>query len=394
MEHTESNGPDVLLASLVKRYQNQGSSLGAPVPSGGPDILLASLIKNQASESLGQCHHDAAAEDTDDEDMSDGDAMQYTAELLAAHPELALDFSMPMEGSFKEKFRRLKKAGASAFRTYRKTRKEDKVKKAAKLKPSVPASEPTKTMAEPAPASPSPLAKPGTSIFAKTVSSSTSSAPSPAKTPSSTPTLSVGSQQLLTALKTLIHQDIDTSLSDLSTVILASKTNPHAYYANIALASTIGTLRLPVEAQMKNGMDIDNMVTKSRGTSLKKTTLDSQTLENLHNIMTIFALEVNRLSTGPGINKLEKAIGYGSALGGELVSNLTKTYMLNENSILSESHPVVRLGAILTSLLGITQAQISYQPEINAIVHAAIKPIWSHPLTQGTLNEVVINCFE
>jgi len=382
----------VINAALAAAATTTPSSMKVEVAvNNGPDAVLEHHLRHGSDKGVNDDEETFEASDDDDDfdiDEKDPD-YQYAMQLIAADPELAVDLSLPLEGSFKEKKRRVKK-GISAFvRKYRETRKADKAAKAA--------------------AAGKGKAKDSSSTTAAIAPSSAVSTPAPAAVPvAATPTktltqttdhiLPVGSYELVDALSKLIHQDVNTSLTELSKCILAAptsgKTSPNAYYANLALGTALGTVRLAAESRMKNGIEMKNLVQESRKTSLQRSPLDTATLAHFGTVMNVFASTLNATCSRPGTDGLQKAMDHGAIVGKALVNKLANTYMLSEHSVLNANHPVVRLGAIMTSLLSITQAQVSSQTEVNAIVQSAVRPIWANHITQESLFQVVIDNFE
>jgi len=376
--------------------------------------------------------------------------IEYAAPTPGAYPELAIDTSVPLEAGI---WRKLKKGAAAAARSYRKTGKEDRANKAkdkelladAKRKQqqeaatksadvATPASTQT-AVATPAPSTPvatpvpftpvatpapsTPLAMPTSIPVAaaaavapsikdlnalvskarmQAASKLSSSDPTPLMhaTPVTTAasTLPIASKELVSVLGKLIHRDINTSLPELASAVLSATDINNVYYANLALPAIIGQLRLAVESRLPGAMDMRKLVDDSRTTSVQKSALDTKTFEHLRNVMAVFASELNTMCTCPGEDGTQKAINHGANMGREFVTMLDRTYLLGQKSELSAAHPVVRLGAMLTSLLNMTQARATHQTEINAAVRAAVKPVWSAPLTKDTFHEVIRTHFE
>lgn len=354
-------GPEAFFESL------RGDTLA------GPDVYFAQLAQSQTLD--GCCHHHAVAheEETSSEESGseDGDIAEYESQFA----NLAIDTSVPLEGGL---WRKLKKGAAAAVKNYRKTGKEER---AAKKKSSFTTMKEEEAAEKTALKSDTPLGAPAPAE--STAPAATTASPLP-----------IASRELVNVLGKLVHRDINTSLPELSSAVLSATDIPNAYYANLALASCIGQLRLAVEGQAINAMDMNKLVAGSRATSVQKSALDTKTFDHLRNIMAVFASEINTMCTRPGEDGKLKAINQGALIGREFVASLGRSYLLGQKTVLSEAHPVVRLGAMLTSLLGMTYACTTHQTEISAAVHAAIKPVWSMALTKDTLHAVIGTHFD
>jgi hypothetical protein len=356
-----ADGPEAFFAALSPELMDAG-----------PDAFFAASA--ESSPDLGhhhQDHNEPMDEDIFEDDFEehelDADEKAYMEELFATFPELSLEEGPPLE-SFKDKWRRLKKTVSGGVKSYVKEGKAQRAKKAAAKAAPTSAAGTTK---EPVPLAAEPKLK------AKSYD------------------LPIGAQILVDTLGKLIHEDVHTSLTDLSASILKSKTQPDGYFANIALASAIGTLRLGVEAALKSG-DMGKVVQQARLSQSKKTPLDTRTIDNLHKTMMVFATEMNTLCTGPSCNGPQRALEQGEVMGREMLGRLGETYLKASASPtpLNENNPLVRMGAFLTSLLGITQAQVTGQSEINAFVHSSVEPVWSAAMTGTNMKTVLLGHFQ
>jgi hypothetical protein len=135
-------------------------------------------------------------------------------------------------------------------------------------------------------------------------------------------------------------------------------------------------------------------VQQARLSQSKKTPLDTRTIDNLRKTMMVFATEMNTLCTIPSCNGPQRALEQGEVMGREMLGRLGETYLKAGPTPLNENNPLVRMGAFLTSLLGITQAQVTGQSEINAFVHSSVEPVWSAAMTGTNMKTVLLGHFQ
>jgi hypothetical protein len=451
-----NTGPDAFFASLSEKTSASAVNGKTTLNDSGPEAFFSQLslqLQHQPQNHEFGCkhhidvgcdchhknqHHHHNNDDTSSDEESDsnsgkeGDDLDYTintiddatmAAIAQQFPQLKIDMSIPMEGGLWRKFKKGVSAGVKGFRS---AGKEHRAKKAerdadheaakadrAAKKKAAESSTDDKGTASLA-SSTATLNKTLSTLVSKTQLSSSSSSsklsssdPTPlgASSPSikadPSSTLSIGAGELVKTIASLVQRgDINTALPELGSAVLNAKDIPNAHYANLAIASMLATLRLAVETRLsKNSLDMSKFVFQSRANSGQASgggvSLDNTTFEHLRNVIAVFAGEMNVLCTRLGDeDRVNKAIEQGKAMGQTLISKLDKTYVLDQKTVLSESHPIVRLGAILTSLLSITVAHVTGQRSLNASVHANMKPIWASPLTQATFHSVIRDHFE
>jgi len=208
--------------------------------------------------------------------------------------------------------------------------------------------------------------------------------------------MGVGATYLVEELGKLMHRDINTSLTELGSAYLHGTDVPDAYYANLALAATLGQLRLGIEHRLEgSSLNLKNLVAESYKASANKNSLDTKTFEHLRNVLVVLSGDANTQCTAldAGADN-EHAINQGVNMGRAIMTMLDHTYALGRDTVLSAEHPVVRLGAMLTSVLAMTQAKVVNQTEVNAAIHAQIRPIWSAPLNKDSFHASIAKHFE
>jgi hypothetical protein len=233
--------------------------------------------------------------DTDDEDLDAAaspldtnthlDATSLDATTLDAYPELAMD-STRMEKGF---WRKIKKGASAAIRSYQDTGKKDRAaKKRVKAKNLKDEIDEEDSKAKSVADDKADLKGDATDLGASQDTDTS---------------LGVGARYMLEELGGLMHIDMNTSLRELGSAYLNGTDAPNAYYANLALAATLGQLRLGVEHRLEGGaVNLQKLVLESQKTSVNKEVLNNGKLQHLRNIMIVFSGDANSRCTRPGDN--------------------------------------------------------------------------------------------